>query len=189
MTAPYMMTDPRIAAMLPRTPTKRYGNVNDLVTGVDEQIGNDLNYDASAALDRYARGAWGSVSQGLQQTLADTRGKSVGAGRFDSGYLDEDQGTVIRQTANDFSNNLAMQAMNAENLTQNVRGRGEEQLWGRTEQAMNDQREADARKRQRKRGIFGAIGTALGGVGGFLVGGPAGAAAGAKVGGTIGGAF
>lgn len=188
MTAPYM-TDPRIATMLPNRPVRRYGNVNDLVTGVDEQIGNDLNYDASAALDRYAKGAWSTVSQGLQQTLANVRGQSVGAGRFDSGYLDEDQGTVIRQTADDFGNRIAQQAMNAEQLTQDVRGRGEEQLWGRTEQAVNDQREQDARKRQRKRGIFGAIGTALGGVGGFLVGGPAGAAAGAKVGGTIGGAF
>jgi hypothetical protein len=121
--------------------------------------------------------------------LADTRGRSVGAGRFDSGYLDEDQGMVIRQTANDFSNNLAAQALQAEGLTQSVRGRGEEGLFSRAGQIVSDERERAAQKRKKKRGIFGAIGTALGGVGGFLVGGPAGAAAGAKIGGSIGGAF
>lgn len=156
---------------------------------IDTQINRDLGYDASAALNKYAQGAWGSVNEGLKQTLADTRGRSVGAGRFDSGYLDEDQGMVIRQTANDFSNNLAQQSLNAERLTQDVRGRGEDALWGRTEQVTNDAREQEARKRQKKRGIFGAIGGLIGGAGGFLLGGPAGAVAGAKAGSTIGGAF
>ena len=188
MTLPMM--DPRLAQMAyPRRRPGSYGSVTDAAQGIDNAINSDLDYDASAALDRYARGAWGSVSEGLKQTLADTRGRSVGAGRFDSGYLDEDQGMVIRQTANDFSNNLAQQAMNAENLTQDVRGRGEEALWGRTEQVMNDAREADARKRQKKRGIFGAIGTVLGGTAGAIFGGPAGAAIGGKIGGSIGGAF
>lgn len=155
----------------------------------DQTINHDLNYDASDALNRYAQGAWGSVSEGLKQVLADTRGKSVGAGRFDSGYLDEDQGMVIRQTANDFSNNIAQQAMNAAGLQQDVYGRGEENLAGRAEQIVNDEREQAARKRKKKRGIFGAIGSIVGGAGGFLLGGPAGAAAGAKVGGSIGGAF
>lgn len=184
--------DPRLMQMAyPRRTTRptSYGSVGDATAALDANINRDLDYDASAALDRYARGAWGTVSQGLQQTLADTRGRSVGAGRFDSGYLDEDQGMVIRQTADDFGNRLAQQAMNAENLTQDVRGRGEEALWGRAEQVMNDAREAEERRRKKKSGIFGAIGTVLGGAGGFLLGGPAGAAAGGKIGGAIGGAF
>lgn len=187
------MSIPAMMTPYPLMPQQRrrtsYGSVGELTGAVDENIGRDLDYDASAALDKYARGAWGSVQEGLQRTLADTRGRSVGAGRFDSGYLDEDQGQVIRGVGNDLSNNIAMQSMNAENLTQDVRGRGEEALWGRTEQAMNDQRDADARKRQKKRGIFGAIGSVLGGVGGFIAGGPAGAAIGGKIGGSIGGAF
>lgn len=166
-----------------------YTSTGQLLGAVDQRIGSDLGYNAQDALNRYAQGAWGSVQQGLQQTLADTRGRSVGAGRFDSGYLDEDQGMVIRQTADDFGNRLAQQSMNAEQLTQDVQGRGEDALWGRTEQAMNDERDAAERKRRKKSGIFGAIGTALGGAGGFLLGGPAGAAAGAKIGGSIGGAF
>lgn len=166
-----------------------YGTPAGAMGAVDQNINRDLDYDASAALDRYAKGAWGSVQEGLKQTLADTRGQSVGAGRFDSGYLDEDQGMVIRQTTDDFSRNLAQQSLNAEQLTQDVRGRGEEALWGRGEQVMNDAREAAERKRKKKSGIFGAIGTVLGGVGGFLVGGPAGAAAGGKIGGAVGGAF
>lgn len=182
MTAPYYP--------VPAPPRRRtYGTVGDVTAGIDEGIDRDLNYDASSALNRYAQGAWSSVSQGLKQTLADTRGAAVGAGRFDTGYLDEDQGTVIRQTADDFGNRLAQQSMNAESLTQDVRGRGSDMLWGRGEQVMNDQREQDARKRQKKRGIFGAIGTVLGGVGGAILGGPAGAAAGGKIGGMIGGAF
>jgi hypothetical protein len=180
-----MASYPPIAA--PRT--RRYGTVGEVQGGQDDAINQDLNYDASAALNKYAQGAWGSVSEGLKQTLADTRGHSVGAGRFDSGYLDEDQGMVIRQTANDFSNNLAQQSLGAEHLTQDVRGRGEELLMGRSEQVQNDAREEAERKRRSKRGIFGAIGTVLGGAAGFALGGPMGAAAGGKIGGSIGGAF
>lgn len=172
----------------PRRP-RTYGSVADATGAVDENITRDLDYDASAALDRYARGAWGSVAEGLRNTLADVRGRAVGAGRFDSGYLDEDQGTVIRGVGDDLANRIAMQSMNAEALTQDVRGRGEEGLWGRTEQVMNDAREAAERKRRNKRGIFGAIGTVLGGTAGAIFGGPAGAAIGGKIGGSIGGAF
>lgn len=180
--------DPRLATRYPARRPASYGSVGDVTGAIDQNINRDLDYDASSALNRYAQGAWGSVSQGLKQTLADTRGQSVGAGRFDSGYLDEDQGVVIRQTADDFGNRLAQQSMNAEQLTQDVRGRGGEQLWGRGEQVMNDAREAAERKRRSKRGIYGAIGSVLGGAAGSFIPG-LGTAAGAAIGGKIGGAF
>jgi hypothetical protein len=41
-------------------------------------------------------------------------------------------------------------------------------------------------KRKRKGGLFGALGSIAGGVGGFFLGGPAGAAAGAQIGGSAG---
>jgi hypothetical protein len=198
MTAPYVSNPGGVGGMLAQVRrriatqqpgTGSYGTVADAMGGIDADINRDRNYDASDALNRYAKGAWGSVSQGLQRTLADVRGGAVGAGRFDTGYLDEDQGTVIRDVANDFSNNLAQQSLNAENLTQDVRGRGSDMLWGRAEQVLNDQREQAARKRQGKRGIFGALGTIGGGIIGGLVGGPAGAMAGGKIGGSIGGGF
>lgn len=191
MTLPF---DPRLGTTMP-FPRRRlaasssYGTPEQGFAAIDENINNDLSYDASDALNRYAQGAWGSVQEGLKRTLADANGEAVGAGRFDSGYLDEDKGVIIRDTANNFSRNLAQQAMNAENLTQDVRGRGLDALWGRTEQVTNDAREAEARRRQKKRGIFGAIGSVLGGIGGAIVGGPAGAAIGGKIGGSIGGAF
>ena len=179
MTAPYVT---------PRRRPTQYGSTGELIGAVDEATNADLDYDASAALDRYARGAWGSVADGLRRTLADTRGAAVGAGRFDSGYLDEDQGTVIRGVGDDLANRIAMQSMNAETLTQDVRGRGRDQLWGRAEQSMNDDRERAERKRRNKRGIFGAIGTVLGGAAGSFIPG-LGTAAGAAIGGKIGGAF
>lgn len=42
-------------------------------------------------------------------------------------------------------------------------------------------------KRKKKGGVFGALGTLAGGVGGFLIGGPKGAMAGAEIGGSVGG--
>jgi hypothetical protein len=156
------------------------------------------NFDASQALNQYAQGAWGGVAAGLRRELADVRGRSVGAGRFDSGFLDEDQGEVIERTAQNFGNSIAMQSMNAAQLQQQndaqlgsfgerARGRAMDTTAAFYEQDENDRREEEERKRARKRGIAGAIGGVVGAAGGFLVGGPAGAAGGYKVGSAIGG--
>ncbi|MEP6990077.1 MAG: hypothetical protein ABJA80_04035 [bacterium] len=177
------------AARARRQPTPDYSTVAGVQAGQDQAIGSDMNYDASAALDKYARGAYASVSDGLQRTLADTRGRSVGAGRFDSGYLDENQGEVIRQTQNDFSNNLAQQSMNAERTTQDVRGRGEDLMLARSEQVQNDARDMAERARRKRSGIGSAIGSVLGGAGGAYLGGPWGASVGAQLGGAVGGSF
>ncbi len=174
---------------MPAPVRRRYGSVEEVQGAQDERIDADLNYDGQAALDRYATGAYASVSEGLKRTLADTRGAAVGAGRFDSGYLDEDQGEVIRQTQSDFTNNLAQQSLNAAQMTNSVRGRGTDLLLGRSEQVQNDAREEAERRRRKRSGIGSAIGTFLGGAAGAALGGPAGAAIGGRLGGGIGGAW
>ena len=157
-------------------------------------------FDASDALNTYARGAFGSVSEGLKAQLAKLGGSAVGQGRFDSGFFDEDQGEVVRNVMGDFTNNLSQQAMNAAQLQASVKsGLGEygarrqsdatDLLMSRREEVVNDRREAEERKRSKRRGIGGAIGGILGaGIGGAL-GGPAGAAVGWRAGGGIAGAF
>lgn len=158
------------------------------------------HFDASAALDKYATGAYNTISQGLKQSLSDLGGSAVGAGRFDSGFYDEDQGVVINRATGQLNDAIAGQAMSAASLQQqNTAGLGryglEQQgdandlLAARSEQVQNDAREAAERARKRKRGIGAAIGGLVGGVGGFLAGGPAGAVGGAKAGASIGGGF
>lgn len=163
-----------------------YGTVGAVQGAQDDMISDDMNYDASAALNKYAQGAWGSVSAGLDKTLESLKGKAVGAGRFDSGFYDQDNGEVIRNVTNDFTNNLAQQSMNAEAQTQQVRGRGQDLLLARSEQVQNDARDEAERKRRQRSGIGSAIGGVLGGIGGSFIGMPG---IGATLGASVGGSF
>lgn len=156
------------------------------------------NFNAADALNNYAQGAWGSVSEGLKKMLADQEGAAVGAGRFNTGYLDQDKGTVIRDVTRDFTNNIAQQSLNAAGLQErNDQGLGQfgqnaaqdanDMLTGQREFVYNQDVQADALKRKRRAGIGGLLGGALGaGVGFFAGGGPAGAAAGWKYGSQAG---
>lgn len=172
-----------------------YGN-----TASDAYLSRAMNFDASAALNKYASGAYNTISQGLKRTLSDLGGAAVGAGRFDSGFYDEDQGVVINNATQQLNDAIAGQSMNALSAQQrNDEGLGSfgqratedanDLLMSRSEQVQNDARDAAERARKRKRGIGAAIGATLGGVGGFLTGGPAGAIGGAKAGAQIGGGF
>lgn len=166
-------------------------------TAEREYLNRATNFDASKALNTYATGAYSTVAEGLKRTLADVRGRAVGAGRFDTGFLDEDQGTVIKDTMADFNNRLSQQALAATGMQQeNDRALGEfgqrqrgyqtDLLMSRREELENNAREEAERKRKRRGGIGGAIGGLLGAAGGFVLGGPAGAAGGWKAGSAIG---
>lgn len=157
-------------------------------------------FDASKALNQYARGAFANVSQGLKSMLADDRGRQVGAGRFDSGFADQDSGNIYSRVMSDFTNNLSMQALGAAGMQQRntesigqfglqQQGMATDLLMSRREELENNAREEAERKRKKRSGIGAAIGGALGAAGGFLVGGPAGAYGGYKVGSSVGGAF
>lgn len=171
-------------------------------TGYGERATGDyLNraegFDASTALNKYAQGAWGNISAGLKQTLADTRGQSVGAGRFDSGFLDEDQGTVINRATSAFSNDLAQQSVAAAGMDQrnteqignfaNERtSMGNDLLAGRSEQVQNDARAEAERKRKKRAGIGGLIGGVIGAGAGALTGNPLAVSGGWKAGSSVG---
>lgn len=165
----------------------------------DAYLDAATNFDASQALNQYARGAWGSISEALGDQLRDLSGSAVGAGRFDSGFYDEDQGTLVNRATSQFSNAVSQQAMNAlaaqqrntESLGAFGTRRAENELdltAAQREEEENAFREEQARKRKRRGGIGSAIGGLLGAAGGFFVGGPGGAAAGAKLGSGLGGA-
>lgn len=166
--------------------------------GTQDFLGRAKNFDASTALNTYAGGAWGSIKQGLDASLQAETGKAVGAGRFDSGFFDEDKGVVINRATDQLSNAIAGQSMNAvaadqrntESLGQFANARtemGNDLLMSRSEQVQNDARAEAERKRKKAGGIGSLIGGALGAAGGFMVGGPAGAYTGYGIGSSVGG--
>lgn len=166
----------------------------------DAYLESATNFDASKSLNAWAEGAYTNVRQGLNRTLGDLAGRAVGAGRLNTGFFDEDQGRVITDTMANFNADLAEHSMQAVALQQaNDRELGEygqrETEFGtdvaqsRREELINARREAEARRRQKKRGIGSLIGGVVGAAGGFALGGPAGAAGGWRAGSQIGGSF
>jgi hypothetical protein len=166
--------------------------------GTDAYLGAAENFDASGALNQYARGAWGSISEALGTQLQSLRGNAVGAGRFDSGFYDEDQGELVNRATGQFSNAIAQQSMGALAAQQrNTEGLGEfaSERSGRAldltaaqrEEEENAFREEQARKRRRRSGIGSAIGGILGAAAGSVLPG-IGTVAGARLGGGLGGA-
>lgn len=198
-----------------RRPGVNFNDPNALATeqgniyGQASAYGNDANqtfldqaksFDASSALNEYARGAFANVSQGLKQSISNLSGAAVGQGRFDTGYRDEDTQGLYQRTMADFTNNLSTQALGAAGMQQRNTeaigqfGQNQQQmstdlLMSRREELENNAREEAERKRRKRSGIGAAIGGVIGGVGGFLAGGPAGAYGGYKVGSSVGGAF
>lgn len=159
-----------------------------------DYLGAAENFDASKALNKYATGAWGSISTALGNQLDDLSGQAVGAGRFDSGFFDQDKGVVVNRALSQFSNDIAGQSMNAAGLQQrnteslgsfaNDRTTmGNDLLTARSEQVQNDAREEAERKRRKKGGLLSGIGTAIG----YGLGGPVGGMVGGAIGSYAGG--
>lgn len=168
--------------------------------GIGDYLSGAESFDASKALNNYAQGAWGSISTALKKQLQDLSGSAVGAGRFDSGFYDEDQGVLVDNALSTFSNDLAQQSMNAASLQQrnteglgqfgqNQAGEARDLVASRYETDLNTERDEAERKRRKRSGVWGTIGGALGAGAGFLAGGPTGASAGWGIGSSIGGAL
>jgi hypothetical protein len=140
-----------------------------------------LAFDPQESLNRYATGAWDTIQNrvgGVRDQLRDLGGASVGAGRLDSGFFDEDQGAVINRGMESFGSALAQQSMNATGMEQrNIEGIGAtgeargtrylDLLAGGMDRA---QAEINAR-RQRQADMWGSIMQAGGQVAGAYAGG------------------
>jgi hypothetical protein len=160
------------------------------------------SFDPTAAVNRYAQGTWNQMKSGpggFDESLGRLKGSSVGAGRLDTGFFDEDTGSLYRSTVDDFGNQMARTALDATRMqmdnTQAIGQFGDTQTErnldlgvARREELINDAREKAERKRKKKKGIAGAIGGLLGaGVGSLIPG--VGTMVGAQVGSMIGGGF
>lgn len=143
-----------------------------------DEIGRETPQAAQSYLDESTRAA---VSAGLPEfnrELQDVRenairrGVSNGLGTFYEGDL-----------ASAFERNIA-NATSSKSLDvyESSRNRLLDLLSGQRDYEMAV---ANAKKKK-KAGLFGALGTLAGGVGGFLLGGPKGAELGASIGGTVG---
>ncbi len=146
------------------------------------------SFDASQSLNTYAKGAWGSISEGLDEELRSLEDRSGNAGRFNSGFYDQDQGDIYKSGLRHFGDAVAQQAPAVLRMQEDH----DNERYGRAqslyEMDENDYRDEEERKRKRRSGIGSAIGGLLGaGVGAFA--GPIGAGVGARVGAGIGGAF
>src|SRR5687768_11547478 len=73
-------------------------------------------FDASKGLNEWASGAYKDVAEGLGKTLERMSGQAVGAGRFNTGLFDADQGEVVRATQRDFSTELTGRALQAQGM-------------------------------------------------------------------------
>lgn len=170
----------------------------------DQYLKTAQAFDPTSAIQKYAGAQWDTAindpTQGLKRQLSDLGGKSVGAGRLDTGFYDEDQGDIIKDTMRGYGNSVASTAVRGAEMgqqnNQDLGAYGERQsqlgldvAGERYSQLQNNAAEKAARARGKKRGIGSAIGGVLGGVGGFFAGGPAGAMSGAKLGSDIGGGF
>lgn len=133
----------------------------------------NAGFNPEQAFKTYASGAEGDFNTQLSSSLRDLSGKAVGAGRFDSGFYDEDQGQVVRNVAGDFNNKIAQGALTASGQRLSQIGQegqyalGEQGLYGDMLSGQLDRETAaaNAKKQQRSSfwsGLFGVGGAALG---------------------------
>jgi hypothetical protein len=173
-------------------------------TAQDQYLKTAQNFDPTASIQKYANAQWDTAmndpTQGLKRQLSDLGGKSVAAGRLDTGFYDQDQGDIINNVTRGYGNAVASTAVDATRMSQqnnqDLGSYGERQsgvgldvAGGRYNELQQKAKDDADRARAKKRGIGSAIGGVIGGVGGFLAGGPAGAQAGYGAGSAIGGGF
>ncbi len=87
----------------------------------DEYIRRALSFDPSQAVADTARGTWSSIVSdvgGLKDMLRDLKGQSVGSGRLDTGFFDEDQGAVINRAVENLNSQVAQGSLQATGMAQ-----------------------------------------------------------------------
>ena len=167
----------------------------------DQYLATAKAFDPTAAIQKYASAQWDQAvndpDSGMKRQLSDLGGRSVGAGRLDTGFYDQDQGQVFRDTTKTFGNQVASTAVTAAQMgqenNQNLGEYGERQsglgldvAGSRYDELQQNAKDKAERARAKKRGIGQAIGGVVGGIAGTFAGDPL---TGAKIGADIGGGF
>lgn len=161
----------------------------------DAYLSRAINFDADRSFKEFASGAYGDFQTNLGKELRNLAGRSVGAGRLDTGFFDEDQGEVITSLGRDFQNTIAQGALQTAGLNQqniadlgNFGNERNDQYLSLLSGQLDREQAAKNAKRARKGALTGGL-LKLAGAGiGFLAGGPVGAAVGGKLAGSFGGA-
>lgn len=187
---------------------KAYGAVTQGAGSVgasaeNEYLSRARSFDPSASISKYASSMWDNAVNdpisGLKKSLSDLRGGAVGAGRLDTGFFDEDQGTVMHGAVRDYNNMIGRTAIEGTRMEQeNTAGIGAygerktnqylDLMTADRDKLENDAREKAERKRKKKRGIGSLIGGAVGAVAGSFIPG-VGTMAGWGAGSAVGGGF
>ena len=157
----------------PRGMTKRWGvGADESLKRGDEGIGTALgrltSFDAREGLNEWAGTAWNKTVGNLE----DLAGASVGSGRLNTGFYDEDRGDVIGE----FSEALAGRSMEAmrmqQDATAQLMGYGQSErdryfdLLAAERERVEGQKEA--RRNRRSATIGAAIGAVGSGVGAYF---------------------
>ena len=166
------------------------------IAGQDAYLQGMQNFDPSSYLADTARGQFNILRPDMENYMASLRGQQVGMGRLDTGFATEGEDRVTTEALRGLDDRLLANSMNSAGMEMqkyNSLGQYGNQNYDRAMEMNSSGWDrkvaADNAKKKKKHGIFGTIGSVLGGAGGFLLGGPAGAAAGAKIGGSIGSGF
>ena len=92
------------------------------------------NFDPMAYLTTYGQGVAGAFNDTLNTQLRNLKGSAVGAGRLNTGFYDQDVGTLAKSIAGQYTNQLEQGAMQAAGMK-----------LGATEQAASEQEDEQNR--------------------------------------------
>jgi len=142
--------------------------------GGQDALNKSTQAAVSSAMPEFRRGM-----QDVQETEI---ARGVGVGGLGTSY-EGDLESAFQRNISNATSSKALDLYNTQTgLEERSRNRYLDILTGNRDY---ETAQANA-KRKRKSGLFGAIGSVLGGIGGFALGGPMGAYAGSQVGGTVG---
>ncbi len=152
-------------------------------------------YDPYEAVRTAATGAFEELRPELERSVEDLRGQQVAMGRLNTGFANEDEDRLVEGAFRNLNNEVARNSVAAAGLDlQGINALGafsqhaRDQYLDLVAGGLDHITAEENAKKQKRGGLFGALGSIVGGVGGFVLSGgnPIGAYAGAKAGGSIG---
>lgn len=142
-------------------------------------------YDPRSATREAGRAQWEEIREEMSRDIDELRGEQVGMGRLDTGFATRDEDRLVENYQEELSRAMAQNALRESQLNlRNIEGMDASR--NRYLDALTGQRDYELLKEQQQGGLFGSIGSLVGGGAGFLLGGPAGAYVGSQIGGGAG---